>query len=46
MESAVEAMKALPWVALQEMKGNATVLQKLEEAENLLKSLRRALAKE
>jgi ParB family transcriptional regulator, chromosome partitioning protein len=46
LESAVEAVKALPWVALQEMKGNATVLQKLEEAENLLKSLRKALAKD
>jgi len=46
LESAVEAMKTLPWVALQEMKGNASVLQKLEEAEKLLKSLRKALTTE
>jgi len=43
LESAVEAMKNVPWTALQEMKGNAAVLQKIEDAEQLLKSLRKAL---
>jgi ParB family transcriptional regulator, chromosome partitioning protein len=43
LESAVEAMKNVPWTALQEMKGNAAVLKKIEDAEELLKSLRKAL---
>jgi ParB family transcriptional regulator, chromosome partitioning protein len=41
--SAVEAMKNLPWTALQDMKGNIDVLKKIEDAEELLKSLRKAL---
>jgi ParB family chromosome partitioning protein len=40
---AVEAMKSVPWTALQELKGDEAVLKKLDEAESLLKSLRRAL---
>lgn len=40
---AVEAMKNVPWTTLQTLKGDSTVLKKLEEAENLLKSLRKAL---
>jgi ParB family transcriptional regulator, chromosome partitioning protein len=44
--AAVEAMKSVPWTTLQELKGNESVLRKLEEAENLLKSLRKALAPE
>jgi ParB family chromosome partitioning protein len=43
LEAAVEAMKNVPWTALQEMKGNSSVLKKIEDAEELLKSLRRAL---
>ena len=43
LESAVEAMKSVPWTTLQELKGNTSVLQKLDEAERLLKSLRKAL---
>jgi ParB family chromosome partitioning protein len=43
LESAVEAMKNVPWTALQEMKGNPAVLKKIEDAEELLKSLRKAL---
>jgi ParB family transcriptional regulator, chromosome partitioning protein len=34
-------MKNLPWTVLQEMKGNTSVLKKIEEAEKLLKSLRK-----
>jgi ParB family chromosome partitioning protein len=44
LESAMEAMKNLPWTALQELKGDASVLQKLAEAEELVKSLRKALS--
>jgi len=43
LDAAVEAMKNVPWTALQEMKGNTSVLKKLEDAEELLKSLRKAL---
>lgn len=43
LEAAVEAMKNVPWTALQEMKGDTSVLKKLEDAEDLLRSLRKAL---
>jgi ParB family transcriptional regulator, chromosome partitioning protein len=43
LEAAVEAMKNVPWTVLQEMKGNTSVLKKIEDAEELLKSLRKAL---
>jgi ParB family transcriptional regulator, chromosome partitioning protein len=43
LESAVEAMKSVPWTTLQEMKGDSSVLKKIEDAEELLKSLRKAL---
>jgi ParB family chromosome partitioning protein len=43
LEAAVEAMKNVPWTALQEMKGNTGVLKKIQDAEELLKSLRKAL---
>lgn len=43
LETAVEAMKNLPWTTLQELKGDSGVLKKLDDAENLLKSLRKAL---
>jgi|HubBroStandDraft_6_1064221.scaffolds.fasta_scaffold209325_2 ParB family chromosome partitioning protein len=43
LESAVEAMKRVPWTTLQEMKGDTSVLKKIEDAEALLKSLRKAL---
>ena len=41
--AAVEAMKSVPWTKLQELKGDETVLKQLDEAESLLRSLRRAL---
>jgi ParB family chromosome partitioning protein len=44
LEAAVEAMKSVPWTTLQELKGDSVVLKKLEEAEDLLKSLRKALS--
>jgi len=43
LDTAIEAMKNLPWTVLQEMKGNTSVLKKIEEAEKLLKSLRKEL---
>ena len=44
LEFAVEAMKNLPWTTLQELKGNDGVLKKIEDAEGMLKSLRKALS--
>ena len=44
LEGTAEAMKNLPWTALQEMKGNASVLEKIGNLEELLKSLRKALS--
>lgn len=43
LETALEAMKHVPWTMLQEMKNNTEVLKKLDDAEELLKSLRKAL---
>ncbi len=44
LDSAVEAMKQVPWTALEELKGNPDVLKKIDDAEALLKSLRRTLS--
>ena len=44
LESAVDAMKSLPWTTLQKLKGDRNVLKKIEDAEELLKSLRKALS--
>jgi ParB family chromosome partitioning protein len=44
--AAVEAMKGVPWTKLQELKGDEMVLKKLDEAEALLRSLRKALTPE
>lgn len=43
LDAAAEMMKNLPWTTLQEIKGNATVLEKIDNLEELLKSLRKAL---
>ena len=39
-------MKSVPWTTLQELKGDEVVLKKLDEAENLLRSLRKTLTSE
>jgi len=44
--AAVEAMKSVPWTTLRELKGDEAVLKKLDEAEDLLRSLRKALTSE
>jgi ParB family chromosome partitioning protein len=43
IEATVETMKSLPWTDLQAMKGDLEILHKLDEAEALLRSLRKAL---
>lgn len=44
LDAAVEAMKNVPWTVLRELKGDPTVLKKINDAEALLKSLRKALS--
>jgi ParB family transcriptional regulator, chromosome partitioning protein len=44
LDSAVEAMMDMPWTALEKMKGDSEILSKIDKAENLLKSLRKALS--
>jgi ParB family chromosome partitioning protein len=46
LSAAVEAMKSVPWTRLQELRGDEVVLKKLDEAESLLRSLRKALTPE
>jgi ParB family chromosome partitioning protein len=43
LDSAVEAMKRVPWTTLAEMKGDVEILKRIDEAEALLKSLRKTL---
>jgi ParB family transcriptional regulator, chromosome partitioning protein len=44
LEAAVESMKRVPWTALAELKGNADILKKIDEAKVLLKSLCKTLS--
>jgi ParB family chromosome partitioning protein len=44
LEAAVESMKHVPWTALAELRGDLEILRKIDEAEALLKSLRKTLA--
>ena len=44
LESVMDAMKRVSWTALEELKGNPDVLKKIEDAETLLKSLRKTLS--
>jgi ParB family transcriptional regulator, chromosome partitioning protein len=44
--AAVEALKSVPWTMLQELKGDEAVLKKLDEAEGLLRSLRKVIGSE
>ena len=46
LRAAIDAMKSVPWTTLQELRGDETTLRKIEEAEALLKSLRKALTPE
>ena len=44
LDVAVDSMKKVPWATLQELKGNRELLAKIEDAEQLLRSLRSALS--
>jgi ParB family chromosome partitioning protein len=43
LESAIESMKRVPWTALTDLKGDPDILKKIDDAEALLRSLRKAL---
>ena len=43
LDASIEAMKHVPWTVLADLRGDREILQKIEDAEALLKSLRRAL---
>lgn len=43
LDAAMEAVRRVPWTTLEELKGNAEVVQRIEEAETLLRTLRKAL---
>jgi ParB family chromosome partitioning protein len=46
LDATVHSMKQLPWMALEDMKGDPNLLKKIEDAEALLRSLRQNLSKE
>lgn len=44
LEAAVESMKRVPWTVLAELKGDPEILRKIDDAEELLRSLRKTLS--
>jgi len=44
LDVAIESMKRVPWTALADLKGNPEILKKIDDAEALLKSLRKSLS--
>jgi ParB family chromosome partitioning protein len=44
IDAAMEAMKSVPWTVLQELKGDPAMLKKLDDAEALLRALKKALS--
>jgi ParB family chromosome partitioning protein len=41
----VESIKRYPWTTLAELKGDQTIIRRIEEAEKLLKQLKKTLSK-
>jgi ParB family chromosome partitioning protein len=44
LDAAVEAMKRVPWTTLADLKGDPEIIKKIDDAEALLKSLRKTLS--
>lgn len=44
LDAAVEFMKRIPWTALADLKNDPEILKKIDEAETLLRSLRKTLS--
>ncbi len=45
LDSMIESMNRVPWTALAELEGDPEILKKIEQAEALLKSLRKTLSR-
>jgi len=45
LNATVDSMKQLPWMALEDMRGDPKLLKKIEDAEELLRGLRQTLSK-
>jgi ParB family transcriptional regulator, chromosome partitioning protein len=43
IEATIEAIKRMPWTSIEELKGNPEVVQRLDDAEELLRTLRKNL---
>ena len=44
LDTLISSMRDVPWVTLRELKGDPDILRKIDDAEELLRSLRKALA--
>jgi ParB family chromosome partitioning protein len=44
LDAAIQSINRVPWTALAELKGDSEILRKIDEAEDLLKSLRKTLS--
>jgi ParB family transcriptional regulator, chromosome partitioning protein len=44
LDAAIEAIKRTPWTALEQLKGDPQLMKRIDDAETLLKSLRRTLS--
>lgn len=44
LDAAMEAMRNVPWTMLEELRGKPEVLKKIDDAEKLLRSLRKSLS--
>jgi ParB family chromosome partitioning protein len=45
IDNAIDSMKSVPWTTLEELKGDRELLKKINDAEALLKSLRKTLSR-
>lgn len=43
LDAAMDAMRRVPWTTLEEMRGSAEVMKRIDDAEALLRTLRKAL---
>jgi hypothetical protein len=43
LAAAVQTMKSIPWTAIDELRGKPKVIAQLEEAEHLLKNLKKSI---
>ena len=44
LDTAIESVKNLPWTALTDLKGDPEILKKIDNAETLLKNLRKSMS--